>query len=60
MAEALHQMVTDAVRPHYFLVVIRGRQCVGSGVARVMAPIPVSTKNDAVKAIWDDDKNGRM
>ena len=60
MANKLHQMVTDAVRPDSLLVVVGGRQCVGSGVARVMALIPVTTKSDAVKAMSDDDKNGRM
>ena len=60
MAEALHQMVTDAVRPDSLLVVVGGRQCVGSGVARVMALIPVTTKSDAVKAICDDDKHERV
>ena len=39
---------------------VGGRQCVGSGVARVMTLIPVTTKIDAVKAIYDDDMNERM
>ena len=60
MAETMHRMVTSAVRPDSLLVVVGGQQCVGSGVARVMALIPVTTKSDAVKAICDDDKNGRM
>ena len=60
MAEAMHQMMNNAVRPDSLLVVVGGRQCVGSGVARMMALIPVTTKSDAVKAICDDDMNERM
>jgi hypothetical protein len=60
MTEAMHQMMNNAVRPDSLLVVVGGRQCVGYGVARVMTLIPVTTKSDAVKAISDDDKNGRM
>ena len=60
MAKAMHQMTNNVVRPDALLVVVGGRQCVGSGVARVMALIPVTTKIDAVKAIYDDDMNERM